>query len=319
MIKNQKGQVIIVMLLTTLVALSIGLIITQRSITDVTTSSQTEQASRAYSAAEAGIERALIKGTPGGPTLTITKLELNNQAEARDIKVTPAIPSGTNPEEAFEYPKISKEVIANFWLANPDPDNNPETSNIDPYYTNPRINIYFGNEDPNPDPPAVEVTIVTKDTSVGGNNQYYANKYFFESDPTRLSSGFEPVASGNSSPKTYNPSTETLTVSPFYRSASIYIVKTQKTNEPCTLPNNCFPVLARVRILYSNTAQKVAMGPPEGASCPPGSCLPPQANYYSATGRSGQSEKKIQLFKGIFTIPIFFDFAIFSSGDIEKK
>lgn len=317
MMKNQKGQVIIVMLLTTLVALSLGLIITQRSITDVTTSSQTEQASRAYSAAEAGIERALVKGIPGGPTLTITKLELNNQAEARDIKVTPAIPSGTNPEEAFEYPKISKEVIANFWLANPDPDNNPLTSNIDPYYTNPRINIYFGNEAPNSDPPAAEVTIVTKDTAT---NQYFANKYFFDSSNAadRVGKGFEYVGPGGSSPKTYNPATETLTVSPFYRSASIYIVKTQKTNEPCELPG-CFPVLARVRILYSNTAQKVAMGPPEGASCPPGSCLPPQANYYSATGRSGQSEKKIQLFKGIFTIPIYFDFAIFSAGDIIKN
>ena len=53
---SQSGQIVIILLLLMLVILSIGLAVTQRTITNVSTSSQTEQSSRAFSAAEAGLE-----------------------------------------------------------------------------------------------------------------------------------------------------------------------------------------------------------------------------------------------------------------------
>ena len=54
---KESGQIIIVLLLMMLVGLSIGLVVTQRSVTDVSVSTQSEQSQRAFSAAEAGIEK----------------------------------------------------------------------------------------------------------------------------------------------------------------------------------------------------------------------------------------------------------------------
>jgi len=57
----KRGQIGIVVLLLTVVLLTIGLSIASRSITDVRLSRQEEESSRAFNAAEAGIEEALRK------------------------------------------------------------------------------------------------------------------------------------------------------------------------------------------------------------------------------------------------------------------
>ena len=62
--KEQKGQVILILILVMTVGLAIGLSIVQKSLVDISTASKIEQSSRAYSAAEAGVERAF--GRPGG-------------------------------------------------------------------------------------------------------------------------------------------------------------------------------------------------------------------------------------------------------------
>ena len=55
----QKGQALIVILLVLAVALTVGLAVVSRSVTDIGTSTTQEESSRALSAAEAGIEAAL--------------------------------------------------------------------------------------------------------------------------------------------------------------------------------------------------------------------------------------------------------------------
>lgn len=61
----EKGQALLIILLVMAVALTIGLSVISRSITDIKISQQTEEAARAFSAAEAGIEEALITGQGG--------------------------------------------------------------------------------------------------------------------------------------------------------------------------------------------------------------------------------------------------------------
>lgn len=295
---NQTGQIIIVMLLTMLVALSVGLVVTQRSITDVTTSTQTEQASRAFSAAEAGIERAISLGDAAiGTTLApIKEEELGNQASTSEVKASSDLP--TTMDEALEYPPINKESVAHFWLSDP--------KTLASFYTAPTIELYFGNKDQTPPLPAVEVNIITNDNGV-----YRSNKRYYDSDPARAGNGFITVTSsgsGVSAPKTFDPLTFTIKSSDFaFRVSGIPIADT-----PCTLALGCYPVLARVRILYSSTNQKVALGPA------PSSRLPGQANVYSSIGRSGLSEKKVVHFRQRLVPPVFLDFAIFSLGNISK-
>ncbi|MFZ5366308.1 MAG: hypothetical protein ACOZBZ_03350 [Patescibacteria group bacterium] len=70
--KESPGQALLIILLVMAVALTIGLSVISRSITDIKISQQTEEAARAFSAAEAGIEEALVAGTSGSGTFAET-------------------------------------------------------------------------------------------------------------------------------------------------------------------------------------------------------------------------------------------------------
>lgn len=64
--RNQKGQAVLVVLLSLSVVLVIVLFILSRSITDISLSTKDEDSLRAFSAAEAGVERALVIGNSSG-------------------------------------------------------------------------------------------------------------------------------------------------------------------------------------------------------------------------------------------------------------
>lgn len=64
--KRLAGQAVLIVLLSMAVVLTIVLSILSRSITDVTLTGKEEEALRAFSAAEAGVEQALIAGVPEG-------------------------------------------------------------------------------------------------------------------------------------------------------------------------------------------------------------------------------------------------------------
>lgn len=69
--KNEKGQAVLIVLLSLSVVLIVILYILSRTITDVSLSSKEEDSLRAFSAAEAGIEKALVGlyavGSSSGP------------------------------------------------------------------------------------------------------------------------------------------------------------------------------------------------------------------------------------------------------------
>lgn len=65
-IKNNSGQAVLVVLLSLSVVLVIVLYIMSRSVTDLSLSIKDEDALRAFSAAEAGVERALVIGNSSG-------------------------------------------------------------------------------------------------------------------------------------------------------------------------------------------------------------------------------------------------------------
>ena len=61
--KRESGQALILVLLSLSVVLTLVLYVVSRSVTDVAVSSQQEESVRAFSAAEAGIEKTLVIGT----------------------------------------------------------------------------------------------------------------------------------------------------------------------------------------------------------------------------------------------------------------
>jgi Tfp pilus assembly protein PilX len=301
----EKGQIVILLLLTMLVALSIGLVVTQRSLTDLSTSTQSEQASRAFSAAEAGLERSLTEAENLTVQGAIPEGQLNNQAKA-DYKATDYLPNRLN--QALEYPPLGKESVAQFWLSN------PLSPNVDSMYTNSGLFLYFGDPATSPsDKPGAVITIITKSRATGELN---AIKKYFDSDFARATSKFnEPVDGSN--PLTCSSTGETALSTNFLNST--YYCEALIDIRSCTDDADCYPVVARARILYSDSNQKIALGPNTDFGTKRSvDYLPRQANLYTSTGRAGESEKRLQTFREKKVIPYFFDYAIFSTSDIYK-
>lgn len=309
---NQSGQIIIILLLVMLVVLSVVLAITQRSTTDLSSSTDTEQSTRAYSAAEAGLEQALQRGTtsPNSPPITSQTINLGgNQSTAtiRNSGLLPVAGSGI----ALEYPPIGKETFAQFWLT--------DTANTANNYSRNSFTIYFGNPDSlkayddaagdnaQNVSPAIEVNVI-KQITIAAVVSYESQRSYYDSLSSRASSNNFINTTTPSTPITCSgsPAVNTIlqTQSPFYCRVTINI-----TN--CSLPS-CVPQLVRIRFLYTNLNHKVAIAPIDGSS------LPPQVELYTSTGTAGQSQKTLQVFRVKEMLPPWLDFAIFSVNNIIK-
>ncbi len=60
----QRGQVLLIVVLVMVTALTVGLSVAARTITNIRTSQEAENSEKAFSAAEAGIEQSLTNGVP---------------------------------------------------------------------------------------------------------------------------------------------------------------------------------------------------------------------------------------------------------------
>lgn len=287
--KNQSGQVIIILLLTMLVALAIGLTVTQRSLSDVATSNQTEQSSRAFSAAEAGLEQAISLTSPGS---SVSVGNLGNEASA-NVAVNPNLPIGN---EGIEYPPIGKETVAQVWLARPEDITAPAYN----FSTGP-LNLYFGTStETNPDEiPAIEVSIIMWNATT---NVYTTVKRFYDPISSRRSSNnfTDPGCGGPSM-------TDTI-----YGTNRSFRCRVNMEMGPI-VPAGNKPILLRTRFLYTTKKHPVVV------QAQPPRVLPPQVSLYSSTGIAGQSQRTVTLFRLKYVVPQFFDFAIFSSAEINKN
>lgn len=273
--KNQKGQVILILILVMTVALAIGLSVIQRSLSDISTSSKVEQSSRAFSAAEAGIEKALKDDfSPANFT--------DSSATVLDSGLLPAA------GQALEYPPLGKEEVAEIWLADPRAD----LPNCTGYtcYTKTFLDVYWGNPTAS-DKAALELTLVYYDSSL---NQYKSLKWYLDNDSAGriATNNFDPVTCSASTPP---------------GSSTAYQCKKTINSLPTGL------MLLRARLLYNSTSQPVAIAPTDGGS------LPPQARIIESTGVAGETQRKIRVFKLDKVVPPYFDYGIFSVGEINKN
>ncbi|MDP3917854.1 MAG: hypothetical protein Q8Q30_01615 [Candidatus Woesebacteria bacterium] len=84
--KNNSGQAVLIVLLSLSVVLVVVLFILSRSITDISLSTKEEDSSRAFSAAEAGVERALVIGNSSG-SLELATFDANVASFAQGSSV----------------------------------------------------------------------------------------------------------------------------------------------------------------------------------------------------------------------------------------
>lgn len=279
-----KGQVILILLLIITVALGIGLSIIQRSLSDISTATRVDQSTRAFSAAEAGVERALRGGGAGN----ITFGETSSKAEVLDSGLIPATAPLGGVQNILDFLQpLSKEDIAHVWLADFTANSMPLPAFYKP--TPPRIDIYWGNS--TTDRAAIEVTIIYYD-----GVSYKSAKQFFDHR-----------ASGRTASNNFTPS-DCLGYGNY------------QCKETITLPGQGSDIqtLLRARLLYNTNSQPFAVQPPLDATCGRDCSLPPQARIVTSVGSSGETERKVQVFRLDKVVPFYFDYAIFSTTEITK-
>lgn len=302
-IQNEKGQLILTLVLIMTVALAIGLSIVQKSLVDVSTSTKVEQSSRAFSAAEAGIEKALKLNDCGadGVNCRVDFTNINNSsAIINDSTRIPYIPAPNERQAPFEYPPIPKEEVAQVWLADLDsttPSSPPDCGpNIQCYYKQNSLDVYWGDAT-STEKSALEITLNYYDTT---QSMYLPRKWYLDnSSANRSVPNFIPVTCGS-------------IPSPMQGYQCKYTLS--------SLPSGL--ILLRARLLYNTTSQPLAfqaVGLRGGVGCDPSGCwLPPQARNIISTGASGETQRRIKLFQISKVVPPYFDYAIFSAGKIEK-
>lgn len=206
---HEKGQALLIVILTMVVSLTVGLSLASRSLVNVRISQAEEESQRAFFAAEAGIEEALKSGAAIGSATN--PLTLPNNAR---YFATVATIGGTE----FELPGIIvKDEGGQIWLS------------THPTYASPylgSVTIFWGEEGEScPNASALEISVFEGSTSSPSVRR-------FAVDPCTRGNSFQ-VASGGGLVlgKQYRSSTTILGITsglimrivPLYRSTSVAV------------------------------------------------------------------------------------------------
>lgn len=298
---NESGQALLLVLLSMAVILTVVLSIVARTTTDITITSREEEALRAFSAAEAGIEKALFIGTSvSGP---IGNANFNAQVTG----------TGTSVKE-FSFPigLVSGDSLVT-WFINHDSNNNLACSAQYPCFTGTQLKVCWGTSGTSASAattPALEVSVFYTTTPADFSTARIA-RYTVDPYNQRAITGV-----GGAPPNNFaSPDAGTCQVG----SDSFAFQKTLNFST-MGIPLSAYGSqnglqYARIRMLY-NTDVEHPVG--VSANFAGDSLLPPQGLTIVSTGTAGSSNRKVQVFQGYAEAPSVFDAAVFSPPALTK-
>lgn len=294
---NQAGQALLLVLLSMAVVLTVVLSIVSRSITDIGVTTQEEDALRAFSAAEAGIERALIVGSDIGTT------------QLGDAEFTASVTSFASGEKSLSYPVeiLSGESITTWFVAHD--DQGALTCSVEkPCFTGDTLKVCWGKEGTAPDTditPAVEVNV------------------FYTATPGDYSTAqvaratYDPYSSRASSNNFASPDSGSCTIGTVtYAFQKTITLGTPGLEIPAgALSSQGGLQFAKVRMFYNSTiAQPLGVD----ANFIGSSLLPAQGLQIASFGTSGTANRKIEVFRSFGEPPTIFDSVVFSPSGVVK-
>lgn len=287
----QSGQALVLVLLGLAVVLTLVLFILSRSVTDIAVSSRQEESVRAFSAAEAGIEQALVIGTGAGSTT------IGNATFSSNVT---ALAEGQN---FFNYPiSLNSGDTATTWFVAHNADGITTCSGAKPCFKGTEVNICWGNPGTSSGTattPAVEVSVFYEVTPGDPATARIARGVFDPNSGRTASNLFSsPDAGGCSIDGVSYTFQKNISFSALGIPAGSYSAENGLQ-------------FARIRMLY-NSDQNQAVG--VSVSSP----LPSQGLGVVATGTAGQSNRRINVFQGWPEAPSVFDYAIYSSTGLTK-
>jgi hypothetical protein len=296
---RESGQALLLVLLSAAVILTVVLSVVSRSVTDISVTTLDEEALRAFSAAEAGVERALIVGTDLAETVGS-----GGSSFSADIS---GLAEGL---ATFSYPtEIYSGESVYIWFVSHAVDGDL-TCTAQACFVGTLAEICWGTPGTpsgNPQTPAVEVSIFYDPSKTGvatGNfSSVRVARATFDPSASRLPSNNFSAAQGTCSAggESFEFSGD-IDISPLVGAGC-----TGLGNEGCLLA-------ARVRALY-NTGQTHPIG-----INVTGGILPAQGRRIDSTGTSGSgaSVRKIQAYRTFGGPPPIFDASVFSIGNVTK-
>lgn len=306
--KDESGQVLIIILLVLVVGVSIVLSLSARSITDVRTTTSTEQSNRAYFAAEAGIERALQQIKDGsisgsGNPIAGQSTDLGNGAT-----YTGTIDSSGGVAKAFYFTAVKDTTIQ----ANLRSTVTDDTTGLN----GGRLNIYWHTvSSPAPsagDTAALEITLLRKNSSTGA---YSVDKYACDPIASRASvDGFSCAGSVSGT----NPPTSCGTATLAGVSNSTINSFCFKTTIPVNASANERTLLMRIRPIIPPPVTSTSEGIAVEYTTNLGAIqtLPQQGYTITSTGvgKDG-SNRKLVVFRSFPSLPTVFDFVLFNGSN----
>ena len=290
---RQKGQALLLVLLSMAVVLTIVLSVLSRSITDIAVTSRDEEALRAFSAAEAGVEQALVAGGGSG-TVGNASFNANVSGFASGSKAF------VNPEGLYS----GESMIA--WFAAHDANGNLVCSAEFPCFTGQNLKVCWGKAGT----PATDATTPALEVSV-----LYLTTPGDYSTIRIARVALDPNSNRTATNKFSAPDAGTCTISGTN-------FQFQKTIDLATLgvPAGSYGVenglqFARFRFLYNtDTIHQAGID----VNLPGNSLLPSQGLKIDSAGTSGESNRKIEVFQSYGEVPLSFSGSVFSTGDIVK-
>ncbi|MDP3988400.1 MAG: pilus assembly PilX N-terminal domain-containing protein [Candidatus Levybacteria bacterium] len=269
----QKGQALLIVVLVMVISLTVGLAVVSRSVTNLRTSTEEESSQRAFSAAEAGVEKAIKTGciTPaptGLPCAPIASSFTENSSSYTTL-VTPLngtqfLLNGGNIVEADEGGDV--------WLINHNSSGSPDYS----LKWNGNLLFYWGKTDACNDA-ALEIIVIS-----GSQNSPTTKRYAYDACSARKTANNFSSAEGGA-----DIAGKTL----------LYGVPQLS---PIAITDG---ILIRVIPLYNSTAIGV-----KGSVA-----LPTQGNKIESVGISKSTNRKITFYQGYPALPSeFFPYALFS-------
>ena len=282
--KSAQGQILVLVLLVVLVGLTVGLSIASRTLSNLRNSSDLDQSNRAFSAAEAGIEKALAAIGSNASCDNNACAPTLSGIDAVKVDVTQA-GGGTS---GFGIPNLAQDDVIQVNLQG---------------YTGSSLNTYWG---------------TTGDAGSGQNSSAAIVVSVVYS--TSGNYGLGKVAVDDFAASRNNNFVSTVTVDPTIPGGltiqdgsnhnnygfQYAINLTDSTKPNMLIPAGATPVLARIRLMYA--------GPKQIAFAPVGTTLPKQGQQITSTASAGGKTRTVKVFKSNATLPAIFDYALFNGS-----
>ncbi len=264
-LNSERGQALLIVVLTMVIALTVGLSVLSRSVTFLRTTNEEQQSQKALSAAEAGVEQALKIDATGMVIGGSQPKNLGNGSQITSVNVTEV---KTNQFLMYGGNVISKDDGADIWLS----DYSSDSHKI---YLNPKtmtINILWGESNTPCSNPAIEVILMQ------GTRYTPTTKHFT----------FEPC----NSRQTVNHFTAVSQLSPQVTISN----KTFYHQAVITASNG---LIARVIPLYGNAVVGVRKDPTDAGL----DNFPAQGRIIDSIGKSDTTVRKVTFFQGYLSLP----------------